>query len=52
MSMAVECGRADEPANTLSLRRVERRWNARTIQKKDATTKLSEFVFHRTNRLA
>lgn len=26
---------------------IERRWNARTIQQKDGTTKLSEFVFHR-----
>jgi integrase len=26
---------------------VERRWTARTIQKDDGTTKLSEFVFHR-----
>ena len=26
---------------------MERRWTARTIQKKDGTTKLSEFVFHR-----
>jgi hypothetical protein len=25
---------------------IERRWTARTIQKKDGTTKLSEFVFH------
>lgn len=29
---------------------VERRWAARTIQKKDGTTKLSEFVFHRHGR--
>src|SRR5581483_936703 len=28
----------------------QRRWNARTIQKKDGTTKLSEFVFHRNGR--
>lgn len=26
---------------------IERRWNARTIQKKDETTKLSAHVFHR-----
>jgi hypothetical protein len=26
---------------------IERRWTARTIQKEDGTTKLSEFVFHR-----
>jgi integrase len=29
---------------------VERRWIARTIQKKDGTTKLSEFVFHRNGQ--
>ena len=28
-------------------RLMERRWAGRTIQKKDGTTKLSEFVFHR-----
>jgi len=27
---------------------IERRWGARTIQRKDGTTKLSEFVFHRS----
>ena len=27
---------------------IERRWDARTIEKKDGTTKLSEFVFHRS----
>jgi integrase len=27
---------------------MERRWTARTIEKKDGTTKLSEFVFHRS----
>jgi integrase len=27
---------------------IERRWTARTIHKKDGTTKLSEFVFHRS----
>ena len=27
---------------------IERRWAARTFQKKDGTTKLSEFVFHRS----
>jgi integrase len=27
---------------------MERRWNARTVQKKDGTTKMSEFVFHRS----
>jgi integrase len=26
---------------------IERRWTARTIQKKDGTAKISEFVFHR-----
>jgi site-specific recombinase XerD len=26
---------------------IERRWTARTIQKKDGTTKIAEFVFHR-----
>ena len=26
---------------------IERRWAARTFQKKDGTTKLSEFIFHR-----
>ena len=26
---------------------IERRWTARTIEKKEGTTKLSEFVFHR-----
>jgi integrase len=26
---------------------IERRWSARTIEQKDGTTKLSEFVFHR-----
>ena len=50
MSLAVESGLADELANTLSLRRVERRWSARTIQKKDGTTTLSEFVFHRSGK--
>jgi integrase len=29
---------------------IERRWTARTVQKKDGTTKLSEFVFHRSGR--
>lgn len=29
---------------------IERRWAARTINKKDGTTKLSEFVFHRNGR--
>jgi integrase len=29
---------------------IERRWSARTIQKKDGTTKLSEFAFHRSGR--
>ena len=27
---------------------IERRWTARTVQKKDGTTKISEFVFHRS----
>jgi len=27
---------------------IERRWAARSVQKKDGTTKLSEFVFHRS----
>lgn len=27
-----------------------RRWAARTVQKQDGTTKLSEFVFHRAGR--
>jgi integrase len=29
---------------------IERRWTARTVQKKDGTTKLSEFVFHRNGQ--
>jgi hypothetical protein len=26
---------------------IERRWTARTVEKKNGTTKVSEFVFHR-----
>jgi integrase len=29
---------------------IERRWNARTIEQRDGTTKLSEFVFHRNGQ--
>ena len=29
---------------------IERRWTARTVEKKDGTTKMSEFVFHRGGR--
>jgi integrase len=29
---------------------VERRWTARTVEKKDGTTKMSEFVFHRSGQ--
>ena len=35
------------PLNDELSKLIERRWEARTIKKKDGTTKLSEFVFHR-----
>jgi integrase len=35
------------PLNDELSKLIERRWETRTIQKKDGTTKLSEFVFHR-----
>ncbi len=35
------------PLDGAILELIERRWTARTIEKKDGTTKLSEFVFHR-----